>query len=378
MAIEAFQFNRHVWDVEPKYFPIQRHYVMAIYSLYTLSAGLIRLSVLLFYRRLSSRAVSPAFRWTMRLTIAIVGICMGLFIFLPIFMCSPISAFWDQTDFTKVATNYKYKCLYEGADVVAAGIISTLQDLVVASLPTLLCWNLQMPFRQKLALYGIFAISYTAVVIGALRTYSVYRLFFQTYDITWVASDAWLCTLLELHIGSMCANVPALKVFFTRYLRDGRLHSRSRSRSKFPFIGSNRQRSIDTDTIVTSAGSVTTLWEKVHLWEKVQSWTRPHPRQAIGYISEPYAQISTDNHGGIIHKNASLDSSNRQRDGMSTPLDSQHDGFATYQGGYNSFDREDIEMGAVPSKTIPDNSELQALPPISPPERARRPRGLYV
>ena len=32
------------------------------------------MSVLLFYRRLASRAVSPAFRWTLRITIAVIGI----------------------------------------------------------------------------------------------------------------------------------------------------------------------------------------------------------------------------------------------------------------------------------------------------------------
>lgn len=47
---------------------------MAIYILFTLASGLVKMSVLLFYRRLSSRAVSVAYRWTLRLTIALIGI----------------------------------------------------------------------------------------------------------------------------------------------------------------------------------------------------------------------------------------------------------------------------------------------------------------
>jgi hypothetical protein len=74
---ERYHFNRHSWDIEFEYFPLQRHYVMAIYALFTLASGLIKMSVLLFYQRLSSRAVSKAFLWTLRLTITAIGIYTG-------------------------------------------------------------------------------------------------------------------------------------------------------------------------------------------------------------------------------------------------------------------------------------------------------------
>jgi hypothetical protein len=66
------------------------------------------------------------------------------------------------------------------------------QDFIAASLPAVLCWNLQMHLRQKIALYSVFAVSYAAVALGAIRTYSSYHLFFQTYDVTWAACDVWL------------------------------------------------------------------------------------------------------------------------------------------------------------------------------------------
>jgi hypothetical protein len=49
-----------------------------------------------------------------------------------------------------------------------------------------------MRFRQKVGLYCVFTISYAVVAMGALRTYSSYRLFFETYDVTWAACDVWL------------------------------------------------------------------------------------------------------------------------------------------------------------------------------------------
>ncbi|KAF2831694.1 hypothetical protein CC86DRAFT_274269, partial [Ophiobolus disseminans] len=215
---EKYYFNRHAWDIEFQYFPIQRHYVMAIYALFTLASGLIKMSVLLFYRRLASRAVSRAFRWTLRITIAVIGIYTIIFTFITVFMCRPVSAFWDQENIKLLASGkYKFKCANEGAEIVANGVISTVQDFIAASLPAILCWKLQMPLRQKIALYSVFAISYSAVALGALRTYTSYRLFFETYDVTWAACDVWLWSLLEMHIGSMCANAPALKAFYTHY-----------------------------------------------------------------------------------------------------------------------------------------------------------------
>jgi hypothetical protein len=49
-----------------------------------------------------------------------------------------------------------------------------------------------MHIRKKIALYGVFAVSYVVVALGALRTYSSYKLFFMTYDVTWAACDVWL------------------------------------------------------------------------------------------------------------------------------------------------------------------------------------------
>lgn len=204
---------------------------MATYCLFSLSSGLIKVSVLLFYRRLSARAVTSASRWVIRATMfSILGYTVA-FSIVPIFACSPISAFWDQVDFGKPfqAGGYHYTCINEGADLLANGIISTTQDFIAALLPTLLCWRLQIPIRQKIALYSVFAISYSTVVIGAMRTYTGFRIFFRTHDVTWLASEMWLWTLLELHIGSMCANTPALKVFLGTVLQSEKFTSWTRS-----------------------------------------------------------------------------------------------------------------------------------------------------
>ncbi|KAF9701883.1 hypothetical protein EKO04_000513 [Ascochyta lentis] len=341
---------------------------MAIYSLFSLTSGLVKLSILLFYRRLSSRAVSPAFRWTMRVTIFVIGCYSITFVFIPVFMCQPISAFWDQVDLIKVARGYKYRCINEGADVVAHGIISTVQDLVVAFLPTLLCWNLQMPIRQKIALYGIFALGYTSVAIGAMRTYTGYRIFFQTYDVTWVASDTWLWSLLELHIGSMCANAPALKIFFTQVLKVDRITTWKRSRSRSWSYGSKKQHSSKSSGTVSQFPTPSNR-TRISMWvEKVL-----HTSASRSYRSHTQTDNSADQSGTTLQMDAHFHPNPSPRDSMTKPLASEYMDTILDGGGCQSY-MHDIEMSRLQNSQPSIDEDVQALPPLQPPMPARQMR----
>ncbi|KAH7371591.1 hypothetical protein BKA66DRAFT_590975 [Pyrenochaeta sp. MPI-SDFR-AT-0127] len=340
-----------MWDIEFEYFPKQRHFVMSIYALFPLASGLIKMSVLLFYRRLSSRAVSPTFRWILRITIASIGVYTTLFVFIPIFMCSPISAFWDQQDI-KVrfrSGGYTYKCSNEGAEIVANGIVSTVQDFIAASLPAWLCWNLQMPFRQKLALYSVFAVSYFVVAVGAIRTYNCYHLFFETYDVTWIAGDVFFWTLLELHLGSMCANAPALKAFYVHFVK-----RRQQDQS-------SRQQTCDTNR--TMGSTTITSWEKFPLWKRIYSRG-----------SDNYLNIATDR--SISVQTTFQISCEQQRNSTAQTYRPEHAHTISKDSEHTSFESE-LEMGRQPSSAENSiaGSEVQALPPVlaSKPTRGWKP-----
>ncbi|KAL6705173.1 hypothetical protein ACN47E_007278 [Coniothyrium glycines] len=354
LVTEVYRFNRHIWDVEFHYFPIQRRYVMAIYCLFTLASGLLKMSILLFYRRISSRTVSRTFLWILRITWAMVLCYTIAFTIIPIFSCTPITAFWDQVDVNKILAGYKYKCINEGADVVANGIASTLQDLIVAILPTILCWNLKMPIRQKVALYSIFAISYTTIAIGAVRTYTGYRILFVTYDVTWVASDTWLWSLLELHIGAMCANAPALKVFFAQILKSD-VWSQARTKVSRDRSGQGSQ-----DKQTTSV-SITSFWSKISFRKK-----SGHMRSTSGYLS-----TSTDAHGGVVQMSAHYNAVHDiQRDSMTERMvpvyvDTVLQPTKGMSGCHIGQGPHDIEMGVFPQPSSVRGRETD-VPPILP------------
>ncbi|KAF2677970.1 hypothetical protein K458DRAFT_377526 [Lentithecium fluviatile CBS 122367] len=353
MSSDIYKFNTHVWDIDPRYFIIQRKYVLAIEVLFCIASGLIKISILLFYRRLSARAVSNTFRWVTWLSIGFIGGSSVAFTLVPIVGCKPMSAFWEQLDVVKVLSGYQYHCFNEGVDVFLAGVVSATQDLLAALLPTFLYWNLRIPILQKLALFGIFAIGYCAVAFGALRAYYSWRIFYQTYDVTWETWNAWKMTLIELHVGAMCANAPALKVFCKEYLRLDKLTSRSKSSS-----GGSRSKGYSNGPSVSSRTGTILV--------SLCFGTSENQRQKHGYLSEPHTDISVDQHGGVrIQKDAHL----------SDPHVSTHDSVDVMNGRYD----DDIEMGSFvthPSTGDPNIDskpssrdgilDMQALPPFSP------------
>jgi hypothetical protein len=181
-----------------------------------------------------------------------------------------------------------------------------------------------MNLRKKVALYCVFAVSYVVVAFGALRTYSSYRLFFQTYDVTWTACDIWLwyvlnhsnaynehqltevsCrSLLEIHVGAMCANAPTFRIFYLHYFRSGPSSSNGTTSSSFK--------------------------SKISFWKKGSS---PSSR---GYILESHSS----KHGNIVQTSASF-------------------------GGEKP---EDVEMGRIHAATHMSvvSTNVQALPPVTP------------
>jgi hypothetical protein len=337
---------------------------MAIYSIFTLASGLVKLSVLLFYRRLSTRAVSPIFKWIMRIMIVTI-ICYTIaFIVVLSFTCQPFSAWWQQVNFALqlLPGGYQYHCINEGADVVANGIVATVQDFIVATLPTILCWRIQIPIRQKIALYSIFLVSYSTVAIGAMRTWTTYLIYFETYDVTWVANDTFLFSLLELHIGTMCANAPSLKVFLKQVAKSERVAKLISSRSsKSRSNGSSKQHpSADPNATAVSNKSA---------WITIAFWKSQHSRNTNGYVSEANTHVEIDKHGGIVTTKAQGDfEDNRSNEHIiSSPFPSSPEYrdvvISPYHRGH------DVEMGDFPSPgRYNRRSEIRALPPCPPPK----------
>ncbi|CRK24881.1 hypothetical protein BN1723_018171, partial [Verticillium longisporum] len=93
--------------------------------------------------------------------IGMIVIYYGLGIFIKIFVCWPISAYWH---------GHTEKCLDQSAIITADAIISVLSDLVILLLPLPLTWSLQLPRKKRLRVIGMLCAG------GVATGFSVYRL----------------------------------------------------------------------------------------------------------------------------------------------------------------------------------------------------------
>jgi uncharacterized membrane protein YqgA involved in biofilm formation len=136
---------------------------MVIEAMYIASTGLTKISILLFYKRMSDGTVSTAFRCAVQVCIAFV-VCYIITFEATLFLgCRPINSYWDQVNIgwaLKHVEGVDYHCFNEPANLLAASATSIVQDFIACGMPTLLFWKLQLPRRQKIALGAIFGVGF--------------------------------------------------------------------------------------------------------------------------------------------------------------------------------------------------------------------------
>nr|POE62858.1 hypothetical protein CFP56_03761 [Quercus suber] len=125
------------------------------------------------------------------------------------FACLPSEAWWKAFNFTYEATA-NYSCLDTGTTWinVSCGVFAGGTDFYVIFLPWTMTQSLGLPKRQLCVLNFVFSLGVLATVASGFRTYYLY--------------------------GIMCANAPAFRVFFRKFIvstvqRSSYISSRTKS-----------------------------------------------------------------------------------------------------------------------------------------------------
>jgi hypothetical protein len=124
-----------------------------------LSSSSIKITILLFYKRLSAPFTS-AFRIATGIGILFhvgyaVSQCMVMFL-----ICRPYDSYWNQFSLVWLTQGHKWHCAREDISLPISGVLSVIGDLYSTVLPLLLVSHLQMNFRKKLALFALFALGF--------------------------------------------------------------------------------------------------------------------------------------------------------------------------------------------------------------------------
>jgi hypothetical protein len=159
-ATNKYGWNLHIWDIPLSDIVPSRQTAWAAQLFFMLGTTCTKISILLFYRRLTSGALPRTFLYIIYSNIAFItayAIAFGSVLF---FGCRPLDAYWYSALPTYTE---EYSCYDEGTAVPIAAIISVITDIIVVSLPCYVVLGMTMHIRQKMTLFVVFGIGFMYV-----------------------------------------------------------------------------------------------------------------------------------------------------------------------------------------------------------------------
>lgn len=205
-------------------------------------------SILVFYLTLGKN--QRVFRYCTYATLLVVNVAGLALTLLNLFRCHPISAGFMPVP-VPLAQCTDIVVLYLSSSPVN---IST--DIAILFLPMPILTSMILPRKQKIILIVTFSFGVFVAVVDIIRIaylQSAFQIslselgtenpthtgFFRRGDFSWYASYSFMWSAIEVHVGIMCACVPALKPLATRIL-PGILRDTSNEKdvSRFDFFSS--------------------------------------------------------------------------------------------------------------------------------------------
>ncbi|KAL2867420.1 uncharacterized protein BJX67DRAFT_85348 [Aspergillus lucknowensis] len=272
----------HAWDVSKGDMINFQKASYAITLLYVPMVFVIKLALLAMMLRI----FAPDRRKVLIIyaSIAILVLYYIPALFIKIFFCHPISAYWYGGG----------KCMNQRNVIIADATISMASDFWILVLPIPMLWSLQMSLNKKLRVLGILG-------AGGLATgFSIWRLVMmveesQTPDTTWFWIHCVLTANAEAGIGLICVCLPTLSSYFvSRRLksqsRTTGSYQRSHELSSYNKLSSSKKR---TDP---SPSFTATRTDEAYLFSTVEADGRE------GSVSTTTGESHTAERRGGIHK----------------------------------------------------------------------------
>ncbi|KAI0393643.1 hypothetical protein F5Y17DRAFT_458652 [Xylariaceae sp. FL0594] len=173
----------------------------------------VKVGILLFYWRVFQK--TPSFRIA---AIAVGFFSTGIFLsnfFSFTFQCYPVQKFWQPKTVGS--------CINQNAFYLGSAIINVFGDIAVLSLPLPIIWGLQASRSKKWSLSFLFLLGAFVIIASIFRIVSVTEIDPEDFSFTNVGGGLW--STVEVEVGFICANLPALRPLLFKLL--GLHHSQS-------------------------------------------------------------------------------------------------------------------------------------------------------
>lgn len=122
-----------------------------------IGSSLLKISILLFYKRLTASGHSMRFFYAVRFAILFVTLWALAILVVLLSACTPLDAFWKSASVADPYTQ-KYTCLDESVYWPLNVSMSVLTDFITVLIPVWMVKGLDVSRRQKSMLYMVFGL----------------------------------------------------------------------------------------------------------------------------------------------------------------------------------------------------------------------------
>ncbi|KAI2466651.1 hypothetical protein F4781DRAFT_404983 [Annulohypoxylon bovei var. microspora] len=157
----------------------------------------VKVGILMFYWRVFH---TKAFRVS---AIAVGSFSLMIFLvnfFTFVFQCTPIESFWYGN---------LEDCIDRNAFYLASAIINVAGDIAVLTLPLPVVWRLHTSRSKKWSLSFLFLLGAFVCIASIFRIVGVYEIDAADFTFSNLAGGLW--STVEVEIGFICANLPAIR-----------------------------------------------------------------------------------------------------------------------------------------------------------------------
>ncbi|KAH3918558.1 hypothetical protein HBI56_135090 [Parastagonospora nodorum] len=194
-----FGLGLHIWDQKPEWYTPYWKMGYAADLLFPAACSLTKISLCVTYLRLFPGNTSKVFCYVLGTFVVLFSLAS---FFLSLFQCRPIRGYWDPS--------ITQQCINMRAALVAIAALNSLSDFLIYLYPAKPLWSLHLPIKQRLGLICLFSIGLFVCIAGVLRMYYLEK-FFTSFDPRWNGVPVWLCMVLEMNIGIICACLSGVK-----------------------------------------------------------------------------------------------------------------------------------------------------------------------
>ncbi|KAK8181707.1 uncharacterized protein BKA78DRAFT_362552 [Phyllosticta capitalensis] len=228
-----YGIGKHLVDIQPPYNIVPAIKYLSMFEMsYIWLTGFIKLSISSTLLRL---VVQRRYVYFLYCTMAANIIVTITSFFLFLLHCRPVSYAWEQVLPHKEGKCFSWTALVVIGYSVCAATIAL--DVLYASLPWVMFWNLNMPRKTKGALMFILSLGVSAAVVNIIRIKYVKTLG-DKKDPLWLIAPALFLTVVEVGMGMTASCLASLRPFL-RKLNFGGFESQN---------DSNRKRTLQSKT----------------------------------------------------------------------------------------------------------------------------------